>query len=208
MELDRIFAACQADRLADWCLIPPGDAETDLLHGLVASMDTRHDDSGEAHESATVTTYHHNYRAVYLPDARLGIGFGMWTHETEDWLERDRHEHLDWIPFYWKRALPQTAHLLLNGVMVWRLTYTYIDQGAATEVSLPWPDREYETDEDPLEPHRPSGWTTTRWEVEFVRLLNELRGIPQQRFEDGLKGYGLEIRDRTPLDEAKPPTEH
>jgi hypothetical protein len=48
----------------------------------------------------------------------------------------------------------------------------------------------------------PAGWHTTRWEVQFVRLLNRLNRNSEDDFERGLKGCELEVRESGPVDWA------
>jgi hypothetical protein len=46
--------------------------------------------------------------------------------------------------------------------------------------------------------------TTTRWEVEFARLLNDLQGNDQFRFDDELRGWGLKALEVSPLELMRP----
>jgi hypothetical protein len=189
VELARVLDACQASQSENWRVIPHDEPGSNLLAGLV--------DAGSNNERA-LTALHHNYRAVYLPDARLGLGWG-WNAGVrpgeEQWPE--------WASRHWKRVELRLAHLLLAGTMVWRTYYTYVDQGAAQELLLPWPSMEYKPGADPLTYRpRPAGWHTTRWEVQFVRLLNRLNRNSEDDFERGLKGCELEVRESGPVDWA------
>jgi len=188
VELTQIFDACQADRISNWRVIPGGDVpDTSLLAALV--------DVGSS-ERPALTTLPHLYRAVYVPDARLGLGWGM---DPEDWRERPRLDRKPtWASDVWSGAAPNYAHVLLNGTMVWRVLYTYIDWGAGIDGILPFPEPKFE--ETGLARYSPGGWDTTRWEVEFARLLNDLNGNDQFRFDDELRGWGLRIHERSPLE--------
>jgi hypothetical protein len=73
--------------------------------------------------------------------------------------------------------------------------------GAGRDGLLPWPAREYECVE--ASEHRGAGWNTTRWEVEFVRLLSDLQGIDDWDFDEVLRGWGLRIHEESPLDPYK-----
>jgi hypothetical protein len=189
VELTRIFEACQAERLHDWRVIPAGDPGTDLLVGLV--------DAGDQTGPA-LSALPHLYRAVYVPDARLGIGWGMTDPHGPGATMLP-----DWAPEDWSGAERAWAHVLLDGTMVWRVLYTYVNWGAGIDGLLPYPAKRFEKGPDPLRA-LPGGWDTTRWEVEFVRLLNDLQENDDWRYEDELRGWGLKIFDASPLELTRP----
>jgi hypothetical protein len=187
-----ILDACQADRLDDWRVIPGGDVpDTNLLAAVF--------DAGDQHGPA-LTTLPHLHRAVYVPDARLGIGWGM---DLEDPRDRKPRTKPDWASPQWRGAEPKYGHVLFNGTMVWRVLYTYVNWGAGIDGVLPYPARKFEEGPAPIYA-TPAGWDTTRWEVEFARLLNDLQGNDQFRFDDELRGWGLKIFEASPLELTRP----
>jgi Helicase len=135
-----------------------------------------------------------------VSDARLGIGWGMETRYTHDW----QGQRPEWAAQHWKDAKPMLAHMLFNGSMVSRVHYTDIDYGAGRHGVLPWPAKKFE--KGPAYPFDvlPGGWDTSRWEVEFARLLNDLEGNDDFPFEDELHGFGLKIAPVSPLELTRP----
>lgn len=125
----------------------------------------------------------------------------METEYTRQW-ERQRP---DWADEDWGDPVqPLLAHVLLNGTMVWRTHYTYINRGAGRDGILPWPRKQFEEGPDHPLDALPGGWNTTRWEVEFARLLSDLQGIDDWDFDEVLRGWGLKIVDLSPLDATRP----
>jgi hypothetical protein len=159
MELTRILDACQGDRLDDWRIIPGSDApDTNLL----AAVFDAGDQSGPA-----LAALPHLHRAVYMPDARMGLGWGM---ELEDWRDRRPRTKPDWASHDWNSAEPNLAHILFNGAMVWRVLYTYIDRGAGRDGILPYPARKFEP--GPTPPYAtPGGWDTTHPSPRWSRMV-------------------------------------
>lgn len=198
MQLTHIFDACQGDKIDDWRRIPGGSFDepgTDLLAGLL--------DAGSAEEPA-LTALEHLYRAVYLPDARIGLGWGMETEYTRQW----KGQRPDWADEDWSDPIePTLAHVLFNGTMVWRVHYTYINRGAGRDGLLPWPTQKLEEGPNYPSDVTPGGWDTTRWEVNFARLLSDLQDIDDWEFEAELRGWGLKILEASPLDPTRRPTE-
>jgi hypothetical protein len=95
MELARIFDACQGDRLDEWRVVPGGDVpDTNLLAALVDVGDQ----SGPA-----LATLPHLHRGVCVPDARLGLGWGM---DPEEWRDRRPKGKPDWASPQWSNAKP------------------------------------------------------------------------------------------------------
>jgi hypothetical protein len=95
MELARIFDACQGDRLDEWRVVPGGDVpDTNLLAALVDGGDQ----SGPA-----LATLPHLHRAVCVPDARVGLGWGM---DPEEWRDRRPKGKPDWASPQWSNAEP------------------------------------------------------------------------------------------------------
>jgi hypothetical protein len=193
MDLARILDACQAEHLQDWRVIPGPDVPDTNLLGAVFDAD---DQAGPA-----LTSLSHLYRAVYVPDARIGLGWGM---DLEELRARRPRSKPDWASEGWKSAEPNLAHVLFNGTMVWRVLYTYLDAGAGLDGLLPYPAPKFE--EGPSLHHVPAGYDTTHWEVEFARLLNDLRENRDFRFDDELRGWGLKIYDQSPLELTRPRT--
>ncbi len=193
MNLAKILDACQGEELDNWRVIPGGFNEpgTDLLAGVF--------DAG-AREEPALTALEHTYRAVYLPDARLGLGWGMKTEYTRQWKD----QRPDWADSDWSDPVePHLAHVLFNGTMVWRAHYTYINRGAGRDGILPWPEKKFEPGPTPLDA-TPGGWDTTRWEVRFARLLSDLQGIDDWDFESELRGWGLKVLEASPLELTRP----
>jgi hypothetical protein len=195
MNLADILNACQGDQLENWRVIPGGsfnEPGTDLLVGLF---------NAGTEEEPALTALDHLYRAVYLPDARLGLGWGMRTRYTDE----RKGQRPDWADSDWGDPVePCLAHVLLNGTMVWRVTYTYVNRGAGRDGILPWPTKKFEEGPNyPLDV-TPGGWNTTRWEVEFARLLSDLQGIDDWDYDDALRGWGLKIFEVSPLELTRP----
>ncbi len=198
MTLDGILAICQGDQAARWHLIPGGEPGTDLLSGVFETMDA---------DSPAVTALSHKYRAVYAPDPRIGIGWGM---DSEDW-ERAVRSHLkanldpnpDWADPGWSDVLAQWAHVLLNGTMVWRVRYAYINRGGGMDGYMPWPreDRDLVPGVE-ISGSRRIGWSTTNWHLGFAALLNALQGNTWDFDVDRERRWkGMLVRDRSPLDQ-------
>jgi hypothetical protein len=193
MQLARILDACQGEEVDNWRVIPGGsfnEPGTNLLAGLF--------DAG-ADDRPALTALEHLYRAVYLPDARIGIGWGMQTEYTREW----KGQRPDWADGDWRDIEPCLAHVLFNGTMVWRVHYTAINRGAGRDGILPWPTKKLEPGHTPLD-STPGGWDTTRWEVKFARLLSDLQGIDDWDFEEQLRGWGLKILEVPPLELSRP----
>ncbi len=64
--------------------------------------------------------------------------------ELEDWRHRRPRTKPDWAPGAWDSAEPNLAHVLLNGTMVWRVLYTYVNWGAGIDGVLPYPAQKFE----------------------------------------------------------------
>jgi len=194
MRLDQALDACQGSKLENWCVIPAGEPGSDLLVGLA--------DVASSTEPPALAALTHQDRAVYLPDASLGLGWGM---DLRDWREDEERHHArpEWADQDWSGVERHYAHVLLNGVMVWRVLYAWINVGAGMSGVMPWPGREFEERAELGQVFPPAGWDTTRWEVEFARLINDLSGNDDFDFDAALKGFGLLIRDDSPIDLAK-----
>jgi hypothetical protein len=102
VQLARRLELCQDSHLGDWRTIPGGEPGTDLLVGLV--------DSGTRDEQA-LAALTHNYRAVYLPDARVGIGWGMdseeWQRSVENAGRLGLNPNPDWADPGWSDVYAQ-----------------------------------------------------------------------------------------------------
>jgi hypothetical protein len=194
MQLARILDACQGAQLDNWRVIPVSSLNEpgiDLLPGSLWN-------AGSEKQPALAQLVH-LYRAVYVPDARLGLGWGMETQYTRDW----EGKRPDWALHDWGEPVqPCLAHVLLNGTVVWRIYYTYINRGAGRDGLLPWPTKKFE--KGPGHHATAGGWDTTQWDVEFVRLLIDLQGIDDWDYDDELRGWGLKIMDVSPLDLTRP----
>jgi hypothetical protein len=194
--LEQVLTVCQVDHAIDWRLIPAGESGTDLLVGVFETRDS---------SSPAVTALSHEYRAVYMPDPQIGIGWGM---ESEQWkraIESSRRAGVDpnpgWADPDWTDVFAQWAHLLLNGTMVWRVRYTYVNRGAGMDGYMPWPAEDREAvPGDPGESRR-IGWSTTSWELAFAGLLNALQGNTWDFDVDRERRWkGLLVREGSPLD--------
>jgi hypothetical protein len=186
VELKQVLDYCQAGRATEWRVIPGGDPGTDLLVGLV--------DAGTDDREPALTALTHKYRSVFVPDVRLGIGWGMDSEPTN--LRRPLHEKPRWADPEWSGVYRQYAHVLFNGTMVWRVRYHYVDQGAGMGGYLPYFKQQFE--QGPGVQGSTQGWDTTGWEVEFVRLLNQLNGTDFD-LDGALHGFGLRIHEQSPL---------
>jgi hypothetical protein len=190
VDLTSLLDACQGEKVDDWCVLPHFGTQTDLLVGVVnpGSLD-----------DPLITGTAPLYRALYVPDAHLTLAYGI----AEDDDLPERREGPDWADENWRDIEPQLAYVLLDGATIWSVRYAYIKRGAGADAMLPWPQQQYEAALPPDRPVR-EGWDTTRWEVEFARLLNDLS--PNCRdfdFDAGLRGFGLSIRDNDPISESK-----
>ncbi len=196
MQLARILDACQGVELDNWRQIPVSsfnEPGIDLLPGSLWNAGSE--------EEPALAQLTHLYRAVYVPDARLGLGWGMQTRYTSEW----EGQRPDWALEDWGDPIqPVLAHVLFNGTVVWRTYYTYINRGAGRDGILPWPRKQFEEGPNyPLDA-TPGGWNTTRWEIELVRLLIGLQEIDDWDYDEQLRGWGLKIREVPPLDVTRP----
>ena len=171
--LTDVLATCQGDRADEWRVIPGGEPGTDLLAGVFETRDS---------STPALTALSHNYRAVHLPDPSIGIGWGMESEEWTRWFDSAKTQGVDpnpdWIAPDWSDIYVQWAQVLLNGTMVWRVRYAYVNRGAGADGYLPWPTPIYERvpgDDTGLDQRR-VGWRTTRWQLSFALLLNRLQG--------------------------------
>ena len=200
MSLEEILAACQGGRADQWRLIPGGEPGTDLLAGVFETMDS---------SAPAVTALSHNHRAVYLPNPSIGIGWGMQSEDWEEAIQSHRKLGLDpnpdWIAPEWSDVYAQWAHLLLNGTMVWRVRYAYINRGAGMDGYLPWPEEDREpVPDDPMNSRR-IGWSTTSWEMSFAGLLNRLQGNAWDFDVDEERRWkGILVHEVSPLDPDTP----
>lgn len=108
----------------------------------------------------------------------------------------------DWMAPDWSDVWAQWAHVLLNGTMVWRVRYAYINRGAGMDGYLPWPHPIHDDvpgDDVGLDVRR-VGWWTTRWELEFASLLNALQGNTWDFDLDSARRFGRDVHDVSPLD--------
>jgi hypothetical protein len=195
MQLTQVLDACQGAQLDNWRQLPissfnePG---IDLLAGSLWNA------GGEDKPALVQLT--HLHRAVYVPDVRLGLGWGMATAYTE----QHRGQRPQWARSQWNPIQPMLAHVLFNGTVVWRTYYTYVNRGAGRDGLLPWPKENFEEGPDyPLDV-LPGGWDTTLWEVEFVRLLIGLQEIDDWDYDEQLRGWGLRVLEASPLDLTRP----
>ena len=184
-DLATICGYCTRDRLTDWKVIPDGDYGTDLLVGLV--------DGSVNDEPPAAQVLPHMYRAVFTPDARIGLGWGMRSDMSGIKFDAS---HESWVDPDWEFAEPVTAHVLLSGTMVWRVKYLYLNRGAGRDGNIPHPHKDFEKGPD----HHavPAGFHTTKFEVELVGLINELQGLDDFDYDEALSGFGLEVEDTPP----------
>ncbi len=196
MRLNEILDVCQGDRAADWRLIPGGEPGTDLLAGVFETVDS---------SAPALTALSHNYRAVYVPDPGIGIGWGMeseqWERAVESWRKAGVDPNPGWADRDWSDVLAQWAHVLLNGTMVWRVRYAYINRGAGMDGYMPWPGEDREPVPGEPSDSRRIGWSTTRWELSFAALLNRLQGNTWDFDVDEERRWkGILVREVSPLD--------
>ena len=190
VDLRSVLDICQGDDAEDWITIPGGGPGDRFIVVLV--------DVASNQEPPALAALHHYYRAVYLPDARLGVAWGM---TDEDWREPDesRENPPEWIPKEWSSVRPRYAHVLLNGAMVWQVRYAAVNWGAGISGVLPWPRAQF-TDRQVTDPPEVASWRTTNWEVRFARLLNELQRNDQFQFDRELASAGMQPLDIHPID--------
>lgn len=83
VDLTSLLDACQGEKVDDWCLLPHFGSQTDLLVGVV--------NPGSLDEPLLTGTAP-LYRALYVPDARLTLAYGV----AEDADQPERREGPDW----------------------------------------------------------------------------------------------------------------
>lgn len=191
IDLRAIHGLCQGEHSGDWTMTPDGGPAERLVTGLI--------DVASSDEPPALAALQHDYRAVYIPDARLALGWGMNDVDSRD---RDHHEDPPaWIPDHWGGARIRYAHIFLCGAMVWQTAYASVNWGSGVSGVFPAPSADYPRSPDaewsePIEPR----WRTTTWEVEFARLLNDLRGNADFPFSNELAALSFEVLDIDPID--------
>jgi hypothetical protein len=192
IDLRQIFDACQDAE--DWVAIPGGGPSSLLMTAL--------QDVSSSQEPPALAAFHHWYRAIYVPDARLAVAWGM---PDDDW--RDRNPRVDppeWKPEGWNSVEPRYAHVLLNGSPVWQVRYGSVDWGAGISGDVPWPNPRFKERSGIEDAPEIEAWETTTWEYEFARMLNDLSGHDDFRYEAEVKqAAGMQVLDIHPLDAAR-----
>lgn len=194
MDLRELLNLCQGERDEEWIRIPGGGPGDRLPVGLI--------DVAFDKDPPALAVLHATYRAVYMPDPQLGIAWGV---HDEDWREGNRgrqatDEKPEWaVLFDWTSAWQRWAHVLFNGAMVWQLSYAYINAGAGVDGILPWPRPVFSEDWQPGEGPELTGHETTRWEVEFARLLNGTQRNDAFGFDAALQALDWSVRDVPPI---------
>jgi hypothetical protein len=135
------------------------------------------------------------HRAIYLPDERLLLDWGMTSEEAWDAPEPD------WASPDWGNVIRQSARALYAGEVVWRLEYAYINRGAGMDGYMPWLNEDRDAIPGDPSKSRRIGWSTTRWELSFAALLNALQGNAWDFDVDfERRGRGILVREGTPFD--------
>ncbi len=195
MDLRTILDRCQGEKSAEWLLLPSGGPADQVPFALV--------DQASSDESPALWNPTHNYRAVYAPDASISIAWGMGDMDRDGRSSGRQTEGQkpEWATGRdWTSAWPRFAHVLLNGAMVWQVMYAGINWGAGVSGALPWPDPLFgEGGDDPTRPAQ-IGCETTRWEVDFAALLNDLAGNTEFRFGQELDALDWMVRERHPIE--------
>lgn len=168
--------------------MPAGPAE----HLVTALIDAAADD-----EPPALAALQPMYRAVYVPDARLGLAFGV---PEEDWRGGREARPPDWKPEEWNSVEPCFGILLLNGAAVWQARIASVDWGAGISGYLPWPNARYADDRELGRRPTLVGWRTTSWEASFARLLTQIAGHDEFRSRTEEVAAGMLIGRRHPLD--------
>jgi hypothetical protein len=186
MDLRAVLDLCQEDEAAGWRVMPSGPAER-MVTGLL--------DVAGSDEPPALVALQPDYRAIYMPDARLGIAWGIPDADARD--ERALAPP-DWMPAEWSSARPAHAVVLLNGSAVWQVLYASVNWGAGISGYMPWPAPHYADGSA----ERPAvvGWRTTSWEASFARLLTRIAGHREFRSRTEEVAAGMLLEQRHPLD--------
>jgi len=131
VDLRVLLDLCQEEHAEAWRVMPGGPADR-MVTGLL--------DVAGSDEPPALAALQPMYRAVYTPDARLGLAWGV---PEEDKRDRRDTSPPDWMPEEWSSAEPLYAIVLLNGCAVWQLVYASVNWGAGITGYLPWPSPHY-----------------------------------------------------------------
>jgi len=104
VDLRILLDLCQEEHAEAWRVMPGGPAER-MVTGLL--------DVAGSDEPPALAALQPMYRAVYTPDARLGLAWGVPAEDTRD--RRDTSPP-DWMPEEWSSTEPLYAIVLLNRV--------------------------------------------------------------------------------------------
>lgn len=146
---------------------------------------------------------HADYRAIYASDAQLTLAWGI---DEEDWREAGggrqmSEEKPEWAAdTVWTSVHPHWAQIRFSGTAIWQVKYASIDWGSGVSGVLPWPSPRFSEERKLGSAPKIVGWGTTRWHVEFARLLNELQRNNDFDFDAELDQIGMLARDISPID--------
>jgi hypothetical protein len=186
IDLRTILNVAQGAHYDEWVRIPGGFPGDNLLTAFL--------DVSSSQDPPALAAFHHWYRATYVPDARIGLAWGMADEEALERRNDQEDNAPDWKPSNWRSVEPRYVHILLNGSLVWQVCYGSVNWGAGVDGEVPWPQPGH-----PRNGGKPTYWTT-RWEAELVRLINDLQENTDFRFDDELAATGMQVRDFHPLD--------
>lgn len=189
VELRALLDLCQEEHVEAWRVLPAGPADH-MVTGLL--------DVAATDEPPALAALQPMYRAVHIPDARLGLAWGIPREDVRD--ERDTATPPDWVPEEWNSVCQRYAVVLLNGSAVWQVLYASVDWGAGISGDLPWP-KPHRADRDEHGRARVIGWRTTRWEASFARLLTLISGHDEFRSRTEEVAAGMLLEQRHPLDQ-------
>jgi hypothetical protein len=186
MKLRALIDLLQEEHAEDWYVLPSGPAERTV---------TAFVDVAASQEPPALAALQPLYRAVYAPDARLGLAWGIPQVDSRDELPREPPR---WMPEDWNSVEPRYAVVLLNGTAVWQVLLASVDWGAGISGYLPWPAPHY-ADEGGPGNARIIGWRSTSWEASFARLLTKIAGHDEFRSRTEEVAAGMVLESRHPL---------
>jgi len=157
--LHELLDLCQVEHAADWQHLPGETPGKWLLAAIVNAGDKR---------GPSLSALHHSHRAVYAPDPRLGLAWGMPGDDVDEPLE------VEWKPSHAESVRRRFAHVLLNGAIIWQVRFAQVNFGAGRDGVVAWAQTEYVDRLTPGEPYPSAGAWVTTWDAGFAALLNKL----------------------------------